>query len=216
MTRPSDLKNKHPDSLPADWDASMSAEMMKKRATLDTRRAFLTGLLKSGTMLAAMPAWMALPGCERQSAQQQIVQSEPWQTFAAVQQRLFPDDGNGPSARDIYATVYLKFVLDAADTDEDDRRFVFDGIKWLNALTDTQFGKAFVSLPPASQDKALKKIATSNAGERWLSQLLLYIMEALLTDPIYGGNPQGIGWQWLEHQAGFPQPPKNKIYTELR
>jgi gluconate 2-dehydrogenase gamma chain len=36
--------------------------------------------------------------------------------------------------------------------------------------------------------------------------LLDYIMEALLTDPVYGGNPNSIGWQWLKHQPGFPRP----------
>ena len=39
-------------------------------------------------------------------------------------------------------------------------------------------------------------------GRAWLSLLLYYIFEALLSDPVYGGNPDGIGWQWLEHQPG--------------
>ena len=37
----------------------------------------------------------------------------------------------------------------------------------------------------------------------------------MLTPPSYGGNPNGIGWQWLEHQAGFPLPPAGKRYYEL-
>jgi gluconate 2-dehydrogenase gamma chain len=48
-----------------------------------------------------------------------------------------------------------------------------------------------------------------------LSLLLYYIFEALLSDPVYGGNPGGIGWQWLEHQPGFPRPPADKIYGNL-
>jgi gluconate 2-dehydrogenase gamma chain len=40
-------------------------------------------------------------------------------------------------------------------------------------------------------------------------------MEALLTDPAYGGNPGGIGWRWLQHVPGYPRPPMDKIYPEL-
>ena len=31
-------------------------------------------------------------------------------------------------------------------------------------------------------------------------------------DPVYGGNPDGIGWKWLMHPPGFPRPPKGKTY----
>jgi len=46
--------------------------------------------------------------------------------------------------------------------------------------------------------------------------LLTYILEALLTDPVYGGNPNGIGWTWLQHQPGFPTPTEDKKYYKLR
>jgi gluconate 2-dehydrogenase gamma chain len=52
-------------------------------------------------------------------------------------------------------------------------------------------------------------------GRAWLSLLLYYIFEALLSDPVYGGNPGEIGWRWLEHQPGFPRPPADKIYGSL-
>lgn len=216
MSHPLPRNNKQADNTLIDWDASFRSGTSVKLARLSERRAFLAGLLKSGAILSSMPLWAGLSACDRQSAQQQLIQQQPWQTFAAVQQQLFPADGNGPSASDIHASLYLKFVLDAPDTDADDRTFLLDGVKWLNALTDKLFGKAFVALDSAKQDQALRKIAGSNAGERWLSHLLLYIMEALLSDPVYGGNPESIGWKWLEHQPGFPRPLKNKRYTELR
>jgi gluconate 2-dehydrogenase gamma chain len=52
-------------------------------------------------------------------------------------------------------------------------------------------------------------------GKQWISTILRYILEALLTDPIYGGNPNAIGWKWLDHQPGFPRPPANKRYYLL-
>jgi len=45
--------------------------------------------------------------------------------------------------------------------------------------------------------------------------VLGYIFEALLVDPVYGGNPNGIGWKWLEHQPGLPRPTADKRYFLL-
>jgi len=32
---------------------------------------------------------------------------------------------------------------------------------------------------------------------------------------VYGGNPDGIGWKWLEHQPGYPTPPADKSWYKL-
>jgi gluconate 2-dehydrogenase gamma chain len=61
----------------------------------------------------------------------------------------------------------------------------------------------------------LRGISRSTAGENWLNNLLGYIFEAMLSPPIYGGNPEGTGWKWLEHQAGFPLPKAGQRYYEL-
>jgi gluconate 2-dehydrogenase gamma chain len=58
----------------------------------------------------------------------------------------------------------------------------------------------------SQRDEVLRAIASSTAGDRWLNVIMSYVLEALLSDPVYGGNPQGIGWQWLQHQPGFPRP----------
>ena len=199
----------------ADWDASLAAQLAPLSTRQLERRAFLDSMFKAGAVLASMPLWAGMTACDRRDGQQQLVQQQPWQTFAAVQQQLFPADGNGPSAADVHATLYLKFVMEAPDTNAEDRQFLLDGINWLNALTEQLHGKVFVALTAEQREQALHKIAASRAGERWLSQLLLYIMEALLTDPVYGGNPDGIGWHWLAHQPGFPRPSHDKRYMEL-
>ena len=41
---------------------------------------------------------------------------------------------------------------------------------------------------------------------KMMNRVLSYILEALATDPIYGGNTNEIGWDWLEHQPGMPRP----------
>ena len=40
-------------------------------------------------------------------------------------------------------------------------------------------------------------------------------VEGFFADPVYGGNSNGIGWAWLEHQPGFPRPPVGRRHYEL-
>lgn len=199
------------------WDNSLSDAQHAHLDRLLSRREFLSRSLKTVGAVALLPVAAALPACqqERAASQQSLLTTEPWATFAAVQQHLFPDDGNGPDAAGVNAALYLKFVLAAKDTDPEERDFILNGIGWLNELAQQQQNQTFIACTTEQQDKLIHTLIQSRAGERWISYLLTYILEALLSDPIYGGNPDGIGWQWLQHQAGFPRPPADKIYQRL-
>ncbi len=205
------------DDLLKQWDQSLGQAELNRLKINYERRRFLHDSCKATAGLGLLPSMALFSACEQtpQSLQADIIGDEPWTTFAAVQQILFPDDGNGPGAADLNTTAYLKFVIDAPDTDKDDRVFILKGIDWLNQLAQTNTKKTFNKNEMPQQNELITQIATSQSGERWLSFLLLYIFEALLTDPIYGANPAGIGWHWLEHVPGFPHPPANKMYTEL-
>ena len=134
----------------------------------------------------------------------------------AVQLQLFPDDGDGPSAKDLNAFRYLSWALDDPDNLADgDRAFILRGVGWLEELAKSPQGPSFIKLGMSAQDAVLKQIAKSRAGENWLSLLLYYLLESLTLDPIYGGNTDGIGWQWLEHQPGFPRPVQGKTYLDF-
>jgi gluconate 2-dehydrogenase gamma chain len=197
------------------WDRSLGQQRLQQLTINIERRSFLANSLKAAAGVAVLPGMSFLTACSPDTNQQQLVKIQPWTTFAAVQQQLLPNDGNGPDAFSINATTYLKFVLDARDTDQDDREFLVNGIDWLDELCLKQFNNHFSACNSTQQQNSLSQIAKSDAGERWLSYLLLLIFEALLSDPVYGGNPDGVGWQWLEHQPGFPRPPANKRYMDL-
>ncbi len=138
------------------------------------------------------------------------------ETLTIVQMILFPDDGDGPSAKDINALSYLQWTLTDPDNDADgDGDFIVKGIGWLDSLSEKTQGDQFVNLKAEQQDKVLQQISQSSAGENWLSILIYYLMEALLFDPIYGGNPEGIGWTWLKHQPGFPAPDEKTSYRNF-
>jgi len=164
-------------------------------------------------MIAAIPmrSWSAESNDKFISA----LQTNPWLTLDSVLKHLLPESPTGPCAEDIKATQYLYNVVFEQPTDDTEIEFIYKGVGWLNGFSQSQLQKSFVSLTFAEREKILKAISKSSAGENWLSNLVGYIFEAMLTPPSYGGNPDGIGWQWLEHQAGFPLPPAGKRYYEL-
>ena len=140
---------------------------------------------------------------------------DPWLTLAEVQEHLFPADDNSPGAKDISALRFLSNMLDAPDTESEEKEFIFKGVGWLNDLSKTAHKTSFINLETKEKESVLRKIETSNAGSRWLSLMMSYLIEALLSDPVYGGNKDRKGWQWLEHKPGFLTPSTSHVYFKL-
>jgi gluconate 2-dehydrogenase gamma chain len=139
-----------------------------------------------------------------------------WQTLAAVQEVLFPAGENIPGAADIGATVYLHTAIENPNADGEDKDFIFKGIGWLDDLTQERHKKSFVQLSTVQQDEIIQLIVKSRAGRNWVSMLLTYTLEALLADPVYGGNKNQAGWKWLQHQPGYPAPTADKTWEQLQ
>ena len=197
------------------WDESIPKGLRERIELRQSRR----GFLKTASII---PAALLLTACDApnststSSDKSSLLEQSPWNTFSAVQNQLFPKDAESPGAGDINATSYLKSVLELPGTDEADKKFIRDGVGWINDISNQMFKTSFHRLNESNKEDVLKRIASSSAGENWLSILLLYIFEALLVAPVYGGNTDKVGWQWLEHIPGFPLPPKNKRYYLLR
>ncbi len=135
----------------------------------------------------------------------------------AVQLQLFPADGDGPSADDLNALTYLEWALSDPDNQEDgDKQFITRGINWLEDLTKKKYNTSFIRITVKQQHQLLQQLAQSKTGDNWMSLLIYYLLEALLLDPVYGGNPNGIGWKWLQHQPGFPLPDMAHNYRHYR
>lgn len=179
------------------------------------RRRFLKRLAIVAGLLAAYPvvrhgfgpaspktgaAWRATP---------------PWPTLDAVLQHLFPAGPDAPGAEEIGALDYLHAALGNPLADGKDEPFVSRGAGWLDELARSETGKSFASLDEIARESVLRRVERSPEGARWLSLLLTYLLEALLADPVYGGNPRGVGWTWLEHQPGYPAPSPDKVWWRL-
>ena len=184
----------------------------EKKVTNVSRRGFLKSAA-GATAIMALPAF-SLTQSDK-SALQVLIKTDPWQTLEATLNHLLPKSATGPSAADINALAYLHQVMTVQPTAQDEKDFILKGVGWLNGFANSEYQKAFVTLTTSEKELLLRGISRSQAGENWLNTLLGYIFEAMLTPPSYGGNPNGIGLQWLEHQAGFPLPEKGQRYFEL-
>lgn len=144
-----------------------------------------------------------------------IDENRQWQIFDLVLQHLLPSEPNAPGAREINALNYFQFIVADTSIDADEREFITQGVVWLEDMSSNMEKTSFINLNEQQREKVLRKIEQSRAGENWLSTLLVYLFEALLADPAYGGNTDGAGWTWLQHIPGYPHPPANKLYPEL-
>lgn len=137
-------------------------------------------------------------------------------TVQAVQAHLFPSEADSPGAMDINAAAYLQRAITVPGIDPDRRNTIVNGVGRLQDASRERFDLLFSDLEYQKTEELLRYLADKTRwGRGWLSLMLYYVFEALLSDPVYGGNPDKIGWRWLEHQAGFPRPPIDKIYGRL-
>ncbi|MEN8109125.1 MAG: gluconate 2-dehydrogenase subunit 3 family protein [Pseudomonadota bacterium] len=182
------------------------------REELVSRRAFLARM--AGVSVATLFP-LAAGGVAFAPKSHTALSDDQQAVLAAVQQHLFPSEPDIPGASEINALAYLNNVLADPKMDGEEKAFISNGIGWLEELVKDESGKSFAELNTTQREQMLRRIEQSRAGENWLATILMYIFEALLGDPAYGGNPEGIGWQWLEHPPGFPRPPADKIYGKL-
>jgi gluconate 2-dehydrogenase gamma chain len=130
-----------------------------------------------------------------------IMPIEQWHLIKKVQNILLPKQNGAPGADEFGATNYLINVMGHPSFNVEDSKFILRGAKEL-----LEREKHFVSLSIGEQEKALEAFAQTQFGENWLAYVLFYTLEALLSDPIYGGNIDEIGWKWLGHNTGKPRP----------
>ncbi len=132
-----------------------------------------------------------------------------------VQSILFPDDGNGPSAEEINAFPYLLWYLQDELIEKYERDFYMRGADWVEQESLDLFNISFLDLPEKTQLDLVHILSMKKRTKQWLSKLLTFIFEALLADPIYGGNPNNIGWDWLNHDPGSPRSEGELIYPNI-
>lgn len=167
------------------------------------RREFLIGI--SGGMLATA---LTKPLSSKISPRE-------WSSVEVLLEHLLPSEPHAPGAFDINAVAYLKFALEDPKLDGTFQTFLAEGIKKLDRLAHLNTHNYFFALSHEAREKVLRTLEQTPEGRHWLKEVLELVIEALLGDPVYSGNPNGVGWKWLHHTPGFPQPTKDKRYFLL-
>ncbi|ADG92463.1 conserved hypothetical protein [Arcobacter nitrofigilis DSM 7299] len=129
------------------------------------------------------------------------VDEKIWTTILEVQNILLPKTSKMPSAKEFGSVTYLKQNIDQYSFDKDDLELI------LNAAQ--VFKETFPEFFKATKDEKLEIIKQANAseyGNSWINILVYYGIEAMLSDPIYGGNKFQSGWMALNHKPGIPRP----------
>lgn len=181
-----------------------------------SRRSFVKGLLIAGaiTQIPFLSTCVNSSTNDKElpfgqlNARQKSVLNE-------VQIILFPNDGNGPSAADINALEYLQWVISDSKMDPTEVEYIINGIKWIEESSDETFSDGFLELSIEEKENLISIVSKENWGENWLSVILTFIFEALLSDPLYGSNKESVGWKWLNHNPGYPRPTEDLLYDNI-
>lgn len=187
---------------------------MKNKDWHISRKHFVRTLVLSGVALQ-LP-W--LNSCDSEHGIPEDVsplKRNQFRNIQALQITLFPDDGNGPGAMEFNADKYLLWVLNDKRIDPDENQFIIDKLDLFIEQCLQVHGREFYELSDSEQYEFTETISKQTWGNTWISRLLTLIFEALLLDPVYGGNPNRIGWEWLQHDPGFPRPDDRLKYPQI-
>jgi hypothetical protein len=123
-------------------------------------------------------------------------------TIASVQQHLFPEGSQIPSAQSMNATQFLLETITHPTYDKDIRTFVIEGAEELERR---EKGK-FTFLSEVEKEQALRAYEETSYGSSWLGRIMTLTMEGMFSDPVYGANVKEEGWKSLHAYGGLPRP----------
>ncbi len=88
-------------------------------------------------------------------------------------------------------------------------RYLCAGCRRLDAEAERRHGKAFAACTPAEMDTLLEEFAAGRVkegrfdGAFFFRQLMELTLEGYLSDPVYGGNRDRVGWRFIGRPDGF-------------
>ena len=164
--------------------------------------------LFQSALLLSLP--IAAASAKEYASKSVKIYAEPYQSIAYLYDDLFPA-AQYFSLKEINAIGYLYGVMHDDRVDLETKEFIINGTTWLNEEAVEKYKKRYIKLSSNERQEVLKDISMTRWGDSWLYTMMSYLFEAMLSDPIYGGNTEGRGWQWFDHEPGFPRPTKVMI-----
>lgn len=132
-----------------------------------------------------------------------------------IQEVLFPDDGNGPSNKDIQSFEHLLWKLTPTYSEKGTIAYFNKGFQAVEKKINSYLQDDIRALTAENWQMLVLRLTEDKSTEKWLSGMLTTILEALTLDPIYNINTNNVGWDWLEHQTGFPQPTEENKFPNF-
>src|ERR687885_1185291 len=141
-------------------------------------------------------------------------------TAAAIFERLFPADENGPGATEIGVLTYVDRALAGAYRDKVETYRL--GLATLDRVARTRYGQPFAGCAPVQQDALISELEAGTLPDfrvpsqrDFLQMLRLHLQEGLFADPAYGGNRDKQGWRFLGHPGfWFENSAEENLATE--
>jgi len=125
-------------------------------------------------------------------------------TAAALFDRMFPADENGPGATKIGVVAYLDVALAGAYADRVEPYRL--GLAALDRAAKQLCGKSFADCEVERQDELVGKLERGELADlrtppqqSFFGMLREHLQEGLFADPAYGGNRDKLGWRFLGH-----------------
>jgi gluconate 2-dehydrogenase gamma chain len=133
----------------------------------------------------------------------------------SVLEHLLPSEKDSPGAMDVNALDYFSRILNDPYLSDKEKRFLVKGIIWPEKMALRMYNQRFILLNKEQKEKTLRALEEEKNGNNWLREVMKYLLEAILGDPIYNINTNQAGWKMLNHQTGIPQPTEKTKYPYL-
>ncbi len=128
---------------------------------------------------------------------------------------LLPNSAEGPGALAIKADIYFMWLTSDSRVDNTRRITLLSGVNRISELAKSKFGTSIQKMSKIDFDEFIKVVSATLWGEKALSLMMTVCFEAMFANPVYGSNPDFIGWKWLNYNGGIPQPNKENKYPEI-
>lgn len=173
-----------------------------------SRRKFISTLIGAG-IIVNLPF---INSCNYES-ETNILDKRQIDILQNVLKFLWPDDNFGPTLESIKAYEFFLWVLSDKNVDPEENQYLINGLNWVDETSVEDHNTHFDKLTGKQKYRLLKNVLNLDWGESWFSKVLTILFEAMFADPIYGSNPEGIVWNWLDHNPGQPRPIENNKYS---
>ncbi len=127
-------------------------------------------------------------------------------TLECMQRDLLYDAKVMPTYEQINPNKYILIIFNHSRISDEEKEYLKNGATWLNEEAMEMYKTSYVSLDSEKRQRVLISFSSHNWGSDYIYKILSYMMESMLGDPIYGGNKNGSGWDFVGHIGGQPSP----------